>query len=123
MEPHISSQTFSPSNAVRCFNEIVCQAIDKTLEDLLGPKVVESLYVHLGKRFGVDRNELPYRIDTVCSVLEDLFGVKGAHVIERKIAKNLYDKILLPFDDEQGSRLEDFIESAKETISADTFYV
>ena len=53
----------------------------------------------------------------------DLFGVKGAHVIERKIAKNLYDKILLPFDDEQGSRLEDFIESAKETISADTFYV
>jgi hypothetical protein len=123
MEPQTSTQTFPSLKGVRSFNEIVCQAIDKTLEDLLGPKVVGSLYVHLSKRFGVDRDELPYRIDTVCSVLEDLFGVKGAHVIERKIAKHLYEKILLPFDDEQGTTLEDFLELAKRTVSADTFYV
>jgi len=123
MEPQTSSPAVPSLKPVRSFNEIVCQAIDKTVEELLGQKVVEPFYVHLSERFGVDRDELPYRIDTVCSVLEDLFGVKGAHVIERKIAKHLYDKILLPFDDKQGSTLEDYLELAKRTVSADSFYV
>jgi hypothetical protein len=108
---------------VRSFNEIVCQAIDKTLEELIGPQVVKSLYSHLSEKFGVDRNELPYRIDTICSVLEGVFGVKGARIIERKVARNLYDKLLLPFNDEQGSRLEDFLAAARHTISADNYYV
>jgi hypothetical protein len=107
---------------VRSFNEIVCQAIDETLEELIGSRV-EGLYVHLKYKFGVDRNELPYRIDTLCSVLEGAFGVKGARVIERKVAKNLYEKIFLPFDDQQGLRLEDFLKLAKETISRDNYYV
>lgn len=109
--------------AVRSFNEIVCQAIDKALEELLGPEAVKSVYVHLSERFGVDRNELPYRIDTICSVLDNVFGVKGARLIERKVAKNLYDKLFLTLNDEQGYGLEDFLAEARRTISADNFYV
>ena len=123
METQTSPQILPSSRPVRAFNEIVCQAIDKTLEELIGPEVVKSLYMHLSEKFGVDRNELPYRIDTVCSVLEGVFGVKGARVIERKVAKNLYDKLFLPFNDEQGLTLEDFLTSAKRTISADNYYV
>jgi len=111
------------SRPVRSFNEIVCQAIDKALEELLGPEAVKSVYVHLSERFGVDRNELPYRIDTICSVLDSVFGVKGARLIERKVAKNLYDKLFLPFNDEQGYGLEDFLAAARHTISADNYYV
>ena len=111
-----TSQISFATEPVRNFNEIVCQAIDKTLEELMGPKVVEAVYVHLKYKFGVERNELPYRIDTVCSVLERAFGVKGARVIERKVAKNLYDRILLPFNDQQGLTLEDFLKLAKESI-------
>jgi len=108
--------------ATRTFNEILCQATDKTLEQLLGEKVVEAVYVLLREKFGVDRNELPYRIDTLCSVLQSVFGVKSTRVIERRIAKNLYDRILLPFDDQQVLTLEDFIKQAKETISRDNYY-
>jgi hypothetical protein len=108
---------------VRNFNEIVCQAIDKTLEQLIGSKAVEAVYVHLKYKYGVDRNELPYRIDTLCLVLENAFGVKGSHVIQRKVAKNLYGRILLPFDDEQGLTLQDFLHLAKETVSRDNFYI
>ena len=118
----ISQISFAPET-VRSFNEIVCQAIDKTLEELLGSKVVEAVYVHLKYKFGVDRNELPYRIDTLCSVLEGAFGVRGARMIERKVAKNLYDRIFMPFDDQQGLRLEGFLKLAKETINRDSYYV
>ena len=125
MEQHqmITTSNTSSLGPVRSFNEIVCQAIDKTLEELVGSKMVDALYVRLTDRFGVDRNELPYRIETISSVLESLFGVKGANLIERKVAKNLYTKILLPFNEEQGSRLEDFVKRAKETISRDSCYV
>jgi len=118
----VGQVSFAPQS-VRSFNEIVCQAIGETLEDLLGSKVVEAVYVHLRDNFGIDRNELPYRIETLCSILEDVFGVKGAHVIERKVAKKLYAKILLPFDEQQGLTLEDFIKLAKETVSRDSYYV
>ena len=117
-----SQLSFSPE-AVRSFNEIVCQAIDKTLEDLLGSNVVDVVYAYLRDRFGVDRNELPYRIDTVTSVLETVFGVKAARVIERRVAKNLFDRILLPFNEDQGVTLEDFLNVAKETVSRDNHYV
>ena len=117
------TQISPPPKALRGFNEIVCQSIDKTLEELMGPEVVKSLYVHLSDRFGVDRNELPYRINTVCSVLEGVFGVKGARVIERRVAKNLYDRILLPFNDQQGNTLEDFLALAKQSINRDSYYI
>jgi len=119
----MDTQILPSLEPVRGFNEIVCQAIDKTLEELIGPAAIKSLYNHLSETFGVDRNELPYRINTICSVLESIFGVKGARLIERQVAKNLYDKLLLPFNDEQGLTLEDFLTSAKRTISADNYYV
>jgi len=100
----------------------MCQAIDQTLEELLGSKVVEAVYTLLDQKFGVDRSELPYRVDTIRMLLEGSFGVKGAHVIERKVAKNLYDRLLLPFNEEQGLTLADFVKLAKESISRDSYY-
>jgi len=119
----VGSTTSRRLPTVRAFNDIVCEAIDKTLEDLLGSQVMESFYAHLRDRFGVGRDELPYRIDTISMVLENVFGVQGASVIERKVAKNLYDKILVPFNDEQGTRLDQFLRRAKEIVSRDSYYV
>jgi len=119
-----TSQISFARRPVRSFNEIVCQAIDETLKEFVGPRVTEAVYMHLKYKFGVDRDELPYRIDTICLILERTFGVKGAHAIERMAAKNFYGRILLPFNDEQGSTLEDFLKVAKETVvSRDNYYV
>lgn len=108
----------------RSFNEIVCQAIDETLNEFVGPRVTEAVYMHLKYKFGVDRNELPYRIDTICLILERTFGVKGAHVIERRAARNFYGRILLPFNDQLGVTLEDFLKVAKATVAnRDNYYV
>ena len=109
---------------VRSFNEIVCQAIDETLNEFVGPRVTKAVYMHLKYKYGVDRNELPYRIDTICLILESTFGVKGAHAIERRAAKNFYARILLPFNDQAGITLEDFLKTAKETVANhDNYYV
>ena len=72
---------------VRGFNEIVCQTIDETLEEALGPKPLEAVYVHLKYKFGINREELPYRIDTLCSVLEFAFGIKEARALQRKMRR------------------------------------
>ena len=122
MEPE-SVELGSRTSSSRSFNEIVCQSVDKTLEELLGPRVLPVLYKYLGDKFGVSRDELPYRIDTISAVLENTFGVKGASVVEWKVAKSLYDKILLSFDNEQHLRLKDYITIARETISSDSYYV
>ena len=116
-----TSQLPAPES-VRSFNEIVCQAIDETLKELVGSRA-EAVYLHLKYKFGVDRNELPYRIDTLCYVLEYAFGVKAAHVVERRVVKKLFYRIRLPFNDQEGLTLGDFLKLAKETISSDNRYV
>jgi len=118
-ESEVGSRT--PSR--RSFNWIMCRSIDKTLKELLGPKALPALYKYLGDKFGISRDELPYRIDTISAVLENVFGIKGASVVEWKMAKNLYDEILLSFDNEQHLRLKDYIKIARETISRDSYYV
>jgi phage baseplate assembly protein W len=46
------------------FNSVLLEAIDESIGELLGQRVLESLYSALEKHNDVTRDELPYRLDT-----------------------------------------------------------
>jgi hypothetical protein len=95
------------------FNELFCQAIDDCISELFGANVLSSLYAALEEHHSVNRDELPYRIETMYSVLEFVFGVKGAHTIEKRIIRRFYDKLGLTFPEVIGYTLGDYIELAR----------
>jgi len=83
---------------------------------MVGSGVLSSLYDALEKYYSVTRDELPYRLETVYSVLEIVFGAKGAHAIERRIVRRLYDKLEFPFTNIVGYTVEDYVEAVRKRI-------
>jgi hypothetical protein len=96
------------------FNEILTVTIERTITELLSPHVLAALYKHLQERYDVKRDELPYRLETMYTVLDQVFGVKAAKTIERQIAKRLCAEFNIPFLDTEESTLEMYIAKAKE---------
>jgi hypothetical protein len=95
------------------FNELFCQAFDESVSGLLGSTVLTSLYAVLQKKYLIDRDELPYRMETVYSILDSVFAVKGSRTIEKSIIRRFYDKLGIPFSDFDGRTLKDYVDAAK----------
>jgi hypothetical protein len=98
------------------FNKLFCQAIDQSISEMVGASVLSSLYDALENYYSVTRDELPYRLETVYSVLESVFGVKAARRIENRIVRRLYDILELPFTYAVGYTLEDYVEAIRKRI-------
>ena len=96
------------------FNEILVKSIDEAISELLSPQVLTSLYKYLNEQHGIIPDELPYRLETIYTVLDQVFGVKGARTIERHIAKHLCDELGMKFLDTPDCTLEMYVEKAKE---------
>jgi hypothetical protein len=107
-----------PSPEIRVFNATVCQAIDQTVEELMGTQVLKSLYKLLSDKYDIDRDELPYRLETMYLVLESVFGMRGARTIGKRIAQKLYKKVDLSFIDQPECALEDYITQAKQRLGS-----
>lgn len=101
------------------FNDVLSAAIDEAISGLLGLGVLDALYKALRKSYDITRDELPYRLDTVFTVLESVFGAQGTSRIERSIARQLYQKLNLHYEAVPYHTLTDYIERAKRQV-ADT---
>jgi hypothetical protein len=73
---------------------VLLDAIEKTFLSL-GEAVKASVYSYLEKS-GIEKSEIPFRIDDFQNRLEDLFGL-GARLIEILIIKNLHEKIKMKY--------------------------
>jgi hypothetical protein len=98
------------------FNELFCQAIDDSLSELFGASVLSSLHAAIEKHGTVNQAELLYRPETMHSVLEFVFGVKGAYTIEKRVVRRFYNILDLPFTNVIGYTLEDYVEAARKRI-------
>jgi len=98
------------------FNELFCQAVDESISEILGANVLPSLYAALEKQYTVTRDELPYRLETMYSVLESVFGFRGSRIIEKHIVRKFYHTLGLPFDTVDGYILKDYVEAARKKI-------
>jgi hypothetical protein len=83
---------------------------------MLGANVLPSLYAALEKQYAVTRDELPYRLETMYSVLESVFGFRGSSIIEKHIVQKFYNILGLPFGTVDGYALKDYVEAARKKI-------
>ena len=105
-----------PTCSLAEFNAEVKEAIDKTILDILGEDVRESLYTHLQRHHRISADEVPYRVDTLFEVFQRTFGVAGARTLTGVIAKRIYLKFNLPFTKSPSYRLQDYLERAKSVL-------
>jgi len=95
------------------FNDALVESIDETITDLLSRGVVDALYAHLKTFHSISRDELPYRLDTLLTALEKIFGVRGAQTITKAIARKFYLKLGLEFTDSPSRTLLEYVDEAK----------
>ena len=94
------------------FNELMVESIDETITDLLGRTVVDALYTHLQTNYSISRNEVPYRLDTLFTVLKKIFGASSL-TLSKAIARKFYLKLGLEFTDNPTHTLPEYVDEAK----------
>lgn len=94
------------------FNGVLTRSVDETITQLLGESVVVALHKHLLQFYDITMDEIPYRLDTLLSVLEKTFGT-SARTISNAIARKFYSELGLEFRSKSGMTLIDYVEEAK----------
>jgi hypothetical protein len=97
----------------REFNDALVESIDETITALLSGAVVDALYAHLQTNYSISRNEIPYRLDTLFTTLEKIFGIRSSQTITKAIARKFYLKLGLEFTANPSGTLLEYVEEAK----------
>jgi hypothetical protein len=79
---------------------------------VLGESVRQSIYHHIERKCEVKRDQIHERIEDFHRALERIFGA-GTRVVERLIAKNLYSRLNLNFEEHEDWTLVDYVNHAK----------
>jgi len=77
------------------FEEYLLAAVDEAFNSI-GENCKQTIYHHLEKKYKLNKNDIPDRIEDFSESIECIFGL-GAKVLEMRIMKNLYQKIECPF--------------------------
>lgn len=93
-------------------DKILLEAVDEGLL-VPGEIVRAAIYDRIERSYQLKRGEIPEKLETFHLALEDLLG-KGAKVMEKLIAKNLYNHLGLNFTQHDGWTLVDYVNHAKE---------
>lgn len=97
------------------FNDALVESIDETITDLLSRTVVDALYAHLQTFHSISRDEVPYRLDTLLTTLEKLFGA-SSQTITNAIARKIYLKLGLEFTGKPSDTLLEYVDEAKRKL-------
>jgi hypothetical protein len=76
------------------FNEILSEAIDKSLNQILGESGTQAIYFYLKEKHHVKREDNLDNLELFQFALEGIFG-EGALIIEKTIIENLYSRLSL----------------------------
>jgi len=98
------------------FNEVLVKSIDLAITELLGEKVLASLYEHFAEHYNITRDEIPYRLDTLYTALDQTFGFKAARTLEHHIAKRLSNQISVPLPETPDYTLQTYLQKAKDLV-------
>jgi hypothetical protein len=101
----------SASRPARSNNTALLDAIDHGLL-ALGEVVRATIYDRIEERYQVRREEIPQKLDTFHTALQELLG-GGAKVVRRLIAKKLYNTLNLKFVEYENWTLVDYVQNAK----------
>ena len=93
------------------FQKALLEAVDEAFL-YLGEGVRRTLYSYLEKHHGLTREEVPLKLEAFDKGLRSVFG-EGASVLAGMIARRLYGRLGLPFEERTGWGLRDYVERAK----------
>ena len=99
----------------RQFNSLLVESIDETITTLLSQQVANTIYCHLEKDHCITKDEIPYRLETLFSMVEDTLGTPSSRTLSKAVAKKLYTKLDLNFPKHNGPilTLGEYVEQAK----------
>ena len=97
----------------RELNDALIESIDETITAILSRTVVDALYAHLQTVYSISRDEIPYRLDTLYTTLEKIFGVRSSQTITKAIARKFYLKLGLEFTGNPSRTLLEYVDEAK----------
>ena len=87
------------------FSEILLAAVEESLSSL-GNSPKQAILFHLETSFNIKKEHIPENITEFAKALENIFG-PGAVYLEKLIAKRLYEKLGLEFENGEN---KDFLE-------------
>lgn len=96
---------------------LVLRAIDEGAEILGDEPVKRAFYYHVEKRTRMKREEIPNNLGLFHKALIGLFD-QGAEILERRMAKILFEKLGLEFDFYKGWTFADYVKRAEADAAA-----
>ena len=88
--------------AKKIFERLMLESVDEALTSL-GDSAKQAIYFHLEDKFGIEKNQIPQRVEDFAEGLEKIFGI-GAQFLEILIMKNLYERIGQPLEWDKRSK-------------------
>ena len=92
--------------------------LDSVISGITGSRVLDAMYAHLREQYNITPEEVPYRLNTVTTVLQNVFGVIGTKTIEKAVARRLFQNYQVDFVDTLGNDLSGYIELCKKRLAA-----
>ena len=74
------------------------QAVDNALWAIIGQDATTAVYRIVEKRFLLEKNEVPLRLETFSKALFTLFGQQASNMIDKEIAKEFCRRTGIRFD-------------------------
>ncbi|MEM2123260.1 MAG: hypothetical protein QXE79_06450 [Candidatus Bathyarchaeia archaeon] len=96
------------------FHSILLEAVDEGLL-ALGESVRQAIYRHMDKRYSIRREELPDKAGEFAIALRDMLGA-GSEVLLRFMARRLYIKLKLGYEEKPGWGFLDYVNHAKKVL-------
>jgi len=97
----------------RQFNRLLIESLDESAAMVLGEIARKAVYEVLEKKYGIERNHIPERLNELTSAFETIFGPVPSKTMVRAIVKRLYSKLELTFVEIPDWRLPDYVREAR----------
>jgi len=100
-----------PQNNLR---KILLEAVEEGLSSL-GDSPKQAIFFHLETPFEIGNDNIPANLTDFSKALEKIFGA-GAVYLEKLIAKRLYEKLGLEFQEAENWDFLEYIDNARERL-------
>jgi hypothetical protein len=99
------------------FNEIVSRCVKEGLTEALGSVIADALLDQIYENYDLTLEDLPNRVDTFFSILEDAFGLKASRILSGVIAKRLCANLSLEFVESPTKGLPEYVEEIRKILA------
>ncbi|MCW3993270.1 MAG: hypothetical protein NWE85_01730 [Candidatus Bathyarchaeota archaeon] len=94
--------------------KILLEAVEEGISSL-GDSPKQAIFFHLETSFEIRKDKIPANLTEFSKALEKIFG-SGAVYLEKLIAKRLYEKLGLEFEEVKNWDFLEYVNNARERL-------